>query len=79
MPHRVLVIRYVAWNQSRSEVRGAVEDRPGRGMDVKAAGRASPGLTLLLGLVALKDAAALAARAMGMFAVSGVAGPPQML
>ena len=48
-------------------------------MDVKAAGRASPGLTLLLGLVALKDAAALAARAMGMFAVSGVAGPPQML
>lgn len=56
-----------------------MEDGPGRGMDVKPASRASPRLALLLGLVALEDPAAVAARAVGVFAVSGVAGSPQVL
>lgn len=44
-----------------------------------AAARAGPRLALLLGLVALEDPLAVAARAVGMLAVGGVAGPPQML
>lgn len=55
-----------------------MEDRPGSGMDVKAAGRASPRLALLLSLVALEDATAVAARTVGMLAVRGVASSPQM-
>ena len=56
-----------------------MKDRPGRGMDVKPASRASPRLALLFGFVAPEDAAAVAAGAMRVFTVSGVAGPPQML
>jgi hypothetical protein len=56
-----------------------MEDRPGRGMDVKAAGRAGPRLALLLGLVALEDLLSVAARAMGVFAIARVSGAPQML
>jgi len=40
---------------------------------------AGPRLALLGGLIALEDALAVAAGAMGVFPVRGVAGPPQML
>lgn len=56
-----------------------MEDRPGRGMHTVPAGRAGPGLTLLLGRVALEDLVCVAARAVGVLAVGGVASPPQML
>jgi hypothetical protein len=46
-----------------------MEDRPGRGMDVKTACRAGPRLALLLGLVAPEDLLSVAAGAMGVFAV----------
>jgi hypothetical protein len=45
----------------------------------EAASRASPRLALLLGLITLEDAAAVATRAMRVFAVSGIASPPQIL
>jgi hypothetical protein len=56
-----------------------MEDRPGRGMEMVPAARAGPRLALLFGVVALEDTAAVAARAMSMFAVRRVAGAPQML
>src|SRR6185436_6234305 len=59
--------------------RGAVEDRPGRGMDVVPAGGAGPRLALLSGRVALEGAPAVAARAVGVLAVRREPGPPQML
>lgn len=46
-------------------------------MDVVPA--AGAGLALLLGPIALEDAQAVAARAMGVFAIRRVAGSPQVL
>lgn len=56
-----------------------MEDRSGRGMDVVPAGRAGPRLALLLGRVALEDLLGIAARVVGMLAIRGVAGPPQVI
>lgn len=56
-----------------------MEDRPGGRVGVVTAARAGPRLALLFGRVALEDAPAVAARAMGMFAIRRVAGAPQML
>jgi len=43
------------------------------------AGRAGPGLPLLLGRVALEGLHRIALRAVGVFAIGGVARPPEML
>jgi hypothetical protein len=56
-----------------------VEDRASGRMDVVPAAGAGPRLALLLGLVALEDTAAGAARAMRVLAVRRVVGAPQML
>ncbi len=54
-----------------------VEDRPRCRVHVKTTGRAGPVLPLLLRHVPLKRPLSLATGAEGVFAVRGVAGPPQ--
>jgi hypothetical protein len=56
-----------------------MEDRSGSWVNVMPTACASPGLALLLGRIALEDPAAIAPRAMGVFAVRRVAGAPKML